>query len=108
MRRTKLLLLACCAAALTAPRMSSQPPPVAPAKPEVDYTKKRIERDVKNLIAETAPAPRPAVIDADNPWVEPGKVKWHKSFADARDAALNSGKPVLLFQMMGRLDQQFT
>ena len=98
---------ACCAVALTAPQMSSQPP-AAPAKPDVDYTKKWIELPAKSLLAETAPAPRPAVVDADNLWVEPGKVKWHKSFADARAAAVNSGKPVLLFQMMGRLDQQFT
>jgi hypothetical protein len=54
----------------------------------------------------TAPAPRPA--ETDNPTVEPGKVKWHKSFADAKAAAADSGKPILLFQMMGRLDQQFT
>lgn len=108
MRRTKLLLSACCAAALTAPQMSSQPPPAGHSKLDADYTKKAIELPAKSLISETAPAPRPAVIDTENPWVEPGKVKWHKSFADARIAAELSGKPVLLFQMMGRLDQQFT
>jgi hypothetical protein len=51
-------------------------------------------------------APAPAEAD-DNPAVEPGKVRWHASFADAQAAARRSGKPVLLFQMMGRLDRQF-
>jgi len=106
MSRTRLFLSACCAAALTAPQKSSQP--ATPAKPDVDSVKGPINPPVQKTIAETAPAPRLAMIDADNPWVEPGKVKWHKSFADARKAAENSGKPVLLFQMMGRLDQQFT
>jgi hypothetical protein len=49
-----------------------------------------------------------AVLEAtENPKVEPGKVKWHSDLAAACKAARVSGKPVLLFQMMGRLDQQF-
>src|SRR5262245_34644877 len=44
---------------------------------------------------------------SDNPVVEPGKVRWHASFADAQAAAQRSGKPVLLFHMMGELDRQF-
>jgi hypothetical protein len=39
--------------------------------------------------------------------VPPGKVEWHADFATACRAARDSGKPVLLFQMMGRLDHQF-
>jgi hypothetical protein len=74
----------------------------------VDRGKKRIELPTKDVVVQTAPAPRPVAADPDNPAVEPGKVKWHKSFADAEAAAEKSGKPVLLFQMMGRLDQQFT
>lgn len=96
MNRTKLLLTACSAFALIA------------SQPEPDAGKKKIESSSKKLIAETAPAPRPVASAADNPTVEPGKVKWHRSFEAARTAAANSGKPVLLFQMMGRLDQQFT
>jgi hypothetical protein len=46
-------------------------------------------------------------VAADNPKVEPGLVRWHPSFAAACAAAKKSGKPVLLFQMMGRLDEQF-
>jgi hypothetical protein len=106
MKQTKLYLTALCAAVATAPHGWAQPP--APAKPRVDVGKLRIELAPKKLIAEAAPAPRPVLIDGDNPWVEPGKVKWHESFEAAKKAAVNSGKPVLLFHMMGRLDQQFT
>jgi hypothetical protein len=100
MSRTKLLLTACCALGLGTPHGWAQKP--------MDVGKKKIEFAAKKLVAEAAPAPRPVATDADNPTVEPGKVKWHKSFADARAAAKESGKPVLLFQMMGRLDQRFT
>ena len=55
-----------------------------------------------------APPPRTvAVSEMDNPRVEPGKVKWHSSFADAKAASEKSGKPVLLFHLMGQLDRQF-
>jgi hypothetical protein len=43
----------------------------------------------------------------DNPKVEPGKVRWHADFETACAAAEKSGKPVLLFQMMGKLDDRF-
>ena len=79
MSRAKLILAACCVVAIGAPHAVPQPP--VPAK---------------------------TAAEKDNPTVEPGKVKWHKSLADAQAAAEKSGKPVLLFQMMGRLDQQFT
>jgi hypothetical protein len=42
-----------------------------------------------------------------NPNVEPGKVKWHRDFDAACKAAEKSGKPVFLFRMMGKLDDQF-
>jgi hypothetical protein len=45
--------------------------------------------------------------DDVNPRVPPGKVRWHQSFADAQAAAAQSGKPILLFHMMGQLDRQF-
>lgn len=44
----------------------------------------------------------------DNPKVEPGMVQWHESFDKAKEAATASGKPVLLFHLMGQLDQRFT
>jgi hypothetical protein len=80
--------------------------PVAPAGPGVraaaDRGKGRIERPVEKVVASTTPADK-----TDNPKVEPGKVKWHKDFAAACAAAKKSGKPVLLFEMMGRLDEKF-
>jgi hypothetical protein len=46
--------------------------------------------------------------DSANPQVEPGKVIWHTDFAAACKASRHSGKPVLLFQLLGQLDQRFT
>ena len=42
-----------------------------------------------------------------NTRVLPGLVHWHATFADACAASRKSHKPVLLFQMMGKLDDQF-
>lgn len=39
--------------------------------------------------------------------VKPGDVGWHSSFAAACTASEQSGKPVLLFQLLGNLDQEF-
>jgi hypothetical protein len=41
------------------------------------------------------------------PKVEAGFVCWHRDFAAACEAAKKSKKPVLLFQLMGKLDDQF-
>jgi hypothetical protein len=51
----------------------------------------------------------PGVLANDNVslTVKPGEVNWHPSFAKACEAAKTSGKPVLLFHMMGQLDKQF-
>ena len=57
-----------------------------------------IEAPVRNLVKAAGDA---------NPKVEPGKVTWHATFATACAAAKKSGKPVVLFQMMGKLDDQF-
>lgn len=53
------------------------------------------------------PAKPQAALDEENPKVAPGLVKWHKSVADAQAAAQKSGRPVLVFHMMGHLDKQF-
>jgi hypothetical protein len=69
-------------------------------------TKFAIERPTKEVLAvhsgNTAVA-----LSGDNPKVEPGRVAWHPSFAAACDTSRVSRKPVLLFQMMGKLDEQF-
>lgn len=69
-----------------------------------DQTKRRLQHPVEALVAETT---KTVEID-DNPSVEPGKVDWHEDFAAARAAAEESGKPVLLFHLLGQLDQRFT
>ncbi len=50
---------------------------------------------------------KPALKQPRNEKVEPGKVRWHKAIQTAMDASKASGKPVLLFQMMGHLDDRF-
>jgi hypothetical protein len=42
-----------------------------------------------------------------NPKCEPGKVRWHPDVDTACKAAMQSGKPVFIFYMMGKLDDQF-
>jgi len=92
-------------------------------KPRVDVRKSIIENPLKKLVASTrTKTPQPAKSVAttpketpptapakfENPKVSAGKVRWHADFKKARAAAKISGKPVLLFQMIGRLDQRFT
>lgn len=42
-----------------------------------------------------------------NPKVAPGLVRWHADLAAAQAAARVSGKPVLVFQLLGNLDDEF-
>lgn len=42
-----------------------------------------------------------------NPRVAPGLVRWHADLAGARRAAVDSRRPVLLFQLLGELDREF-
>lgn len=92
-------------------------------KPRVDVRKSVIENPLKKLVATTrtkttqpvkaarvTPKETPPTSPAkfENPKVSAGKVRWHADFEKARAAAMISGKPVLLFQMIGRLDQRFT
>lgn len=82
-----------------------------------DLRKGVIENPIKKLIAATRdeaaavqdekPAD-PLAADAANPDAIPGLVRWHTDFDMACRAAQTSGKPVLLFQLLGRLDQRFT
>ncbi len=85
----------------------AQPPGAnVPAQPRrVDIRKGILELKTETVVQQrSAPAPAAAVA---NPRVEPGKVRWHADFAAACAASQKSGKPVLLFQMMGKLDEQF-
>ena len=37
--------------------------------------------------------------------VEPGQVQWHVDLEVAKAAAAKSGKPILVFQLLGQLDE---
>ena len=89
-----------------------QPPPM-----RHDITPKgHVEATAKTILANTAglSVGTPAVTNvnaivppSDNPKVQPGLVRWHRTMADACAAAKRTGKPVLLFQLMGNLDERF-
>lgn len=86
------------AAMLLSAAMAESPAPKPPVEPQL----------VARATDPAAPGPA-AGLDKKfkNPHVEPGKVQWHASFEDACKASARSGKPVLLLQMMGKLDQKF-
>jgi hypothetical protein len=64
-----------------------------------DHAKAEAEAPARTIAARSS--------GAENPRVAPGLVRWHADFAAARAAAERSGKPVLLFQMLGKLDDLF-
>jgi hypothetical protein len=72
-----------------------------PARP-ADLGKRDIEGPAENLVAT-----KTAAADAGNPKVQPGKVRWHANLETACKAAAKSAKPVLVFHMMGKLDDRF-
>ncbi|HEY9717775.1 MAG TPA: hypothetical protein V6C69_09920 [Trichormus sp.] len=59
------------------------------------------------VIAPVSAGTTPSESAESNPTVSAGMVRWHADFATACLAAGKSGKPIFLFQMMGRLDQKF-
>jgi hypothetical protein len=90
--------------------------------PRRDFGKRMIESPLERTLAPTGALPilpllpiRQILQNADakanalfvNPKVAPGQVIWHQNFAEACASAKTSGKAVLLFQMMGKLDDQF-
>jgi len=93
-RACKALAGLALAALLTSPAMSD-----TPSKYVIERPTKEVLMAHSGAAAVTAPS--------DNPKVAPGRVLWHPTFAAACAASRASGKPVLLFQMMGNLDEQF-
>jgi hypothetical protein len=77
----------------------------------MDMRKNIIEGPVKRLLKTTVNdsvnAEPSAQLPVSNRKVAPGLVKWHPDFATACSQSKLSGKPVLLFQMMGQLDDEF-
>ena len=87
-------------------------PPEPPEQPAPVYESKiGIEQPAEQLVS-TAATPSstpttPPVEKVGPPAARPGKVTWHKDFPTACRASRESGKPVLLFQLMGKLDEVF-
>ena len=65
-----------------------------------------LSKDAIEIPTKQVLAARTAPTEA-NPRVQPGQLRWHADFTAACEAAKKSRKPVLLFQMMGKLDDQF-
>jgi hypothetical protein len=72
------------------------------AQERFDMRKSIMELPLKRSIA-----PAPLLSEPATARVAPGKVKWHATFEDACAASRTSGKPVMLFVMMGNLDDKF-
>ncbi len=109
-------------------------PQAPPAQRARDFSKTMvIEKPVKDLVRSTAQAPvdgtAAGAVEAKNASgaasgvanqtasgtaglggesVTPGLVRWHRTLADACQAAAQSGKPLLVFHLMGSLDERFT
>lgn len=49
----------------------------------------------------------PTATSTEHERATPGLVRWHGDFDAACAAARTSGKPVLLFDLLGRLDDEF-
>ena len=73
--------------------------PYAAAQEEIaDLRKMRVEDPIKHgllIVPEPVPVPVPVKID------------WHADLDAAQLAAAKSGKPILLFQLLGKLDDEF-
>jgi len=76
----------------------------AAPKPRTDISKNDIEAPPKSLLVEsTADAAKTQMKK-----VAAGEVHWHADFKTALAKSGKSNKPVLLFQLLGQLDEEFT
>jgi hypothetical protein len=79
-----------------------------------DASKLSVELRTKVVLGGTAPMPAdlmPYPVGEPSPFLNPkvkaGDVRWHATFAEACSASRRTHKPVLLFQLLGKLDDQF-
>src|SRR5438128_411750 len=96
----RLLGLGAIALVVGAAAKGDSPPAVRADRTKSDV----VERPTRTAVQNSTTA---APAEFANPKVQPGKIRWHPTFAAACEAAHRSRKPVLLFQMMGKLDDQF-
>src|SRR5262249_34966375 len=80
--------------------------------PRVTPSLRGVERDVRKMVIESPTnrmiaAKSGAAVAFVNPKFKAGSVCWHGTFAAACTASAKSKKPVLLFHLMGKLDEQF-
>lgn len=92
-----ILILPALAIALAA---TATPPRIPDARKAV------VEAPIKKKLK--APGPVHAVPPRLGETVAPGDVSWHPDIATAQRASMKSKKPVLLFQLLGDLDQRFS
>jgi len=78
------------------PSLARDQKPINPA----DMSKMVIEQPVKTLLRERTMEVVPGKVSA-------GLVKWHADMKLATEAANRSGKPVMVFHLMGNLDDRF-
>lgn len=64
-----------------------------------DMAKGLIESPLKSLVSNSTAI--------KNPKVAPGNINWHKDLATAMQASKKTRKPILVFHMMGNLDDRF-
>ena len=75
----------------------------------VDRPKQGVETPTKRVVQAVSPTTaKPQAAKSGNLRVRPGKVRWAGDYAEALAASKKSGKPVLLFQLLGELDREFT
>jgi hypothetical protein len=90
------------------PEARTAAPANGPLVTAADFSKTIVIEPATKAVVARASAPAPTTAGSFvNPRVPPGQVNWHPTLAAARKAAQKSGRPVLLFQMMGKLDEQF-
>ena len=80
--------------------------------PSLDVRKSIIESPVKSILFTPHMKPKLkeiASLDKNQrrDKVKPGLVNWHDSMEEAKKAAERSQKPILVFHMMGNLDDRF-
>ena len=114
-------LLALCAHAAAAhepplPLVPGPALPTPPPDPALDLRKRLVELPLERALLSSSPFPADVL---DVPWptalpspaadplaAVPGLVAWHPSPGAALAAARSSGRPVLVFQLLGRLDEE--
>jgi hypothetical protein len=72
-----------------------------------DMRKAAVELPTARLLRSTDTAATRAIAADSSQRVQPGLVAWHANYQEAVDASRASGKPVLLVQLLGRMDEKF-